>query len=518
MDRIAKLLRWLALLAGVLGIYCFFSIYRPVNLSGWLDAARHFVPRTVANPVVPVAATVAVVAAWLARLFDRRPINLRETRQSHVHRLTVEGPTDDSEGGPEAVIQQGAAANTREKRNRQRRQRLEGHLDSAGEGDVVSFLDDLLGFAIRAGASDIHIQPLELRARTSFRVGGELEEVAATPRAYHDAVVRRLKVLARLIPYQTDQPQDGHIVLDTPLGTVDVRLSTLPTNHGEKIVMRLARAADARFDLDRLGMSPEVRSAFEELLAEPQGVVVLTGPTGSGKTTTLYGSLAHIHQTRGETANIATIEDPIEVDLPFLNQTERAAGLSFHEALRAVLRQDPNVLMVGEVRDRETCHAAIQAGLSGHLILTTLHADSAAGVFHRLVDLGVEPFLVASSVLATASQRLVRRLCPECRRPAPTPRATAKRLADKGVRVAGKTFLAAPGCDACDQSGFRGRRAIFELLRISPGLRELITAKATSDRIRQAAIDEGMTPLLNAAMATAEAGEISLEEVLRVVG
>ena len=269
---------------------------------------------------------------------------------------------------------------------------------------------------------------------------------------------------------------------------------------------------------------PEVlRDRYRELLREPQGVLVLTGPTGSGKTTTLYAALEHIHRTRGDTVNIATLEDPIEVDLPFLNQTERGPGLSFSDGLRAVLRQDPDVLMIGEIRDRETAQTAVQAGLTGHLILTTLHAESATGVFNRLIDLGVEPFLVASSVLATLSQRLVRRLCPDCRRPTPLKRRVAERLAARGIATADRpggplAFQAAAGCEACDHRGHRGRQAIFELLATSTALRQLVTAKATTDRIEELARSEGMTPLRELAVAAAAAGEISLDEVLRVAG
>ncbi len=475
-----------------------------------IDAVRHFVPLAFTHPAVPIAAAVTVAAALAARWVDRPPrvVLGEESRQGQIHRLQVSEPPD----GPRPKIQ---TPDVRHRRKEARRRRLESYLGD--EEDVVGFVDDLLGCAVRAGASDVHLQPLELLTRTSLRIGGELEEVAATPRRLHDAVVRRLKVLARLVPYQTDRPQDGHIVLDTPLGSVDVRVSTLPTNHGEKVVLRLQRAADERFDLNRLGMSVSVRTAFAELLAEPQGIIALTGPTGSGKTTTLYGALAHIHHHRGETVNIATIEDPVEVDLPFLNQTERAPSLAFHDALRAVLRQDPNVLMIGEIRDRETCQTAVQAGLSGHLILTTLHAESAAAVFHRLVDLGSEPYLVASSVLAAVSQRLVRRLCPECRRPAVVSRSLAKRLAERGVDDAGRTFYEAPGCDACDRTGRRGRRAIFEVLRPSATLRQMITAKATAEQVRQAAVEAGMTPLATTALAEAEAGTIGLEDALRVV-
>jgi general secretion pathway protein E len=271
----------------------------------------------------------------------------------------------------------------------------------------------------------------------------------------------------------------------------------MPTHHGEKVVLRLARPASELLELERLRMPEEVRRRFEGLLAEPQGMIVLTGPTGSGKTTTLYSALGHVHESRGEVASLATIEDPVEIDLPFLDQTavDRAAGLDFRDALRAVLRQDPNVLMVGEVRDAETAGAAVQAALSGHLILTTLHAGSAAGVFPRLIDLGVEPFLAASSVLAAASQRLARRLCPACRHPAPATRAQAAELTARRIDATGLTFQVAEGCSRCGGSGNAGRVPIFELLPATPELRREITAGANTDRLEELAAGRGMVPL-----------------------
>ncbi len=529
MDRWTTLCGRLAFLVSAAGVVCFYLAHR---FSGLGSGLADHVSLTLANPVVPVAAVVAlaaVAATWVlerygGRRAGGRPAGVQPAAKPPAKPRKRAGTGDpEARGLPRPRFTESAAESARAAANRRRlrlRSRLEAHL--AGAGDIVAFVDDLLSSAVQAGASDVHLQPLERSTRVTFRVGGELDEAAIVPRAHHEAIVRRLKILARLIPYHTDRPQDGHIVLDGPLGGADLRVSVLPTNHGEKVVLRLARAADALFDLDRLGMPEALRDRYRELLREPQGVLVLTGPTGSGKTTTLYASLDHIHRTRGDTVNIATLEDPIEVDLPFLNQTERGPDLSFSDGLRAVLRQDPDVLMVGEIRDRETAQTAIQAGLTGHLILTTLHAESAAGVFNRLIDLGVEPFLVASSILATLSQRLVRRLCPDCARPTPLKRRVAERLAAHGIATAGPSgplaFQAAAGCDACDRRGHRGRRAIFELLPMSPVLRQRVTSKATTDRLEELARSEGMTPLRELAVAAAASGEISLDEVLRVAG
>jgi general secretion pathway protein E len=333
-------------------------------------------------------------------------------------------------------------------------------------------------------------------------------------------LVRRLKILAQLVPYQTDTPQDGHVSLAGPEGEVDVRISVLPTNHGERVVLRFATRDAGLPRLPALGMPAELHERFAGLLQQPQGLILLTGPTGSGKTTTLYACLEHIHRSRGETTSIATIEDPIERSLPFLNQTEvrPRLGLTFAEGLRAALRQDPNVVMIGEVRDSETAEIAVRSGLTGHLILTTLHADSAAGVFARLIDAGVEPFLVASAVLASASQRLARALCPDCRQPAPPDELTLARLDSHGISVEGLTFHRADGCASCDGAGHRGRTAIFELLTVTPPLRELIVDKPPSHRIEEAAVRQGMTRLRHQAVLAAAAGRISLEEALRVSG
>ncbi|MEM7584330.1 MAG: GspE/PulE family protein [Acidobacteriota bacterium] len=397
---------------------------------------------------------------------------------------------------------------------------LERHLRR--RPDVPAFVDELLAAAIAAGASDVHIQPQDVHTRIAWRVQRELVEVLAAPQAHHELIVRRIKILANLTTYQTDLPQDGRLEVATPRGSVDVRVSVLPTRHGEKVVMRLTRAGSGLIELDQLGMTEALRLDFEDLLAQPQGLIVLSGPTGCGKTTTLYSALAHIHRGRGDTTSIATIEDPIEIDLPFLSQTQvdPAVGLSFGQTLRAVLRQDPNVMMVGEIRDQETAHTAVEAGLSGHLILTTLHADSTAGVFNRLIDMEVEPFLAASSVLASVSQRLARRLCAECRRPVASDSKAKRQMTRAGINATAAenlSFYEAQGCAACEHTGVAGVTAIFELLRVTPRLRELVGDKVVTPEIERAAVEEGMIPLLRAAILEAVAGTISLEEALRVV-
>ena len=400
-------------------------------------------------------------------------------------------------------------------------ERLRSRLEAALEGrraDVPLFVERLLAAAVLARASDIHLQPLELTTRVSLRVGGELSEVAAMPQAHHAEVIRRLKVLANLVPYEDRRPQDGRFTFTSPRGAADFRLSVVPTAHGEKAVLRLVQLGEGLLTLDRLGLDADQQERLQELLTEPQGVVLFTGPTGSGKTTSLYAALEQIHRRRGATVQIATLEDPVEIELSFVSQTQvnRSVGLGFAEALRSVLRQDPNVLMVGEIRDGESARIAVQAGLSGHLLLSSLHAESAVGGFPRLVDLGVEPFLVGSSVLAVVSQRLVQSLCPECRHPATPTRAERQRLQGLRVAVDGLTFQAAEGCVACNGTGSSGRRALFEILRTTPELRRKITARAPLDDLAEQARSEGTRPLLETAIAEAARGRISLAEALRV--
>jgi len=499
-NLLAKLLRWLALLTFLGGAVCLYLLFRPSGWADWTSALRYSLEPALKGPWLPVAAAVAVVATLLARWLDRPVLGKAPARPRAA--TPAEG--------------MGSVAPTAAHRDDRLRARLEAAL--AGRADIPLFVDRLLTAAALVRASDIHLQPLELTTRISMRVSGELEEVANTPQAHHEAIVRRLKVLAGLVPYETRKPQDGRFTFDSPRGSVDLRMSVMPTGHGEKVVLRLMRVGEGLLRLDELGMNQTTQQALQELLRESQGLIVLTGPTGSGKTTTLYSALQHIHESRGATTQLATLEDPIEIELPFASQSQiqRATGLTFQDALRSVLRQDPNVVMIGEIRDAESARIAVQAGLSGHLILTSLHADSAVGVFPRLIDLGVEPFLVASALLATISQRLVRRLCSHCRHPAALSRSQTKRLTERRVAADGLTFQVAEGCRACDGSGIAGRRALFEILKVSPQLRQQVTAKASTDRLEELARLEGMKPLLETAIAEAARGTLTLDEALRV--
>ncbi|MFP2912841.1 GspE/PulE family protein [Pyxidicoccus sp. 3LFB2] len=391
-------------------------------------------------------------------------------------------------------------------------------LSMRAEPDIIAIMDLLMDGAIRVGASDVHIHPLEAGTRIAFRVHGVLEQVFLFPREHHSRLINRVKVLSRLPLYQLDKPQDGHFPLVTQDAPADIRVSILPTNHGEAVALRIARSGVRLPQLASLGFPEPLREKYQQLLGLPQGLILVAGATGSGKTTSLYASLGHIQQSRGELTRIATIEDPIEFDVPLFAQTQVNAeqGLTFAHGLRAVLRQDPNVIMVGEIRDSETARTAIQAGLSGHLLLSTIHANSAAGVFNRLIEIGVEPFLLASATAATLSQRLARGLCPHCRTEMPLTPEEAVRLDAAGIPRG--TFFGPVGCERCEGSGYLGRTAIYEMLVVTPAIREAVNAKVPSTRIQEIAVSEGMVPLLAAGVERARAGLTTLREVFRVVG
>ena len=386
------------------------------------------------------------------------------------------------------------------------------------EPDIIVFMDSLMDGAIRVGASDVHIHPLEAGTRIAFRVHGVLEEVLTIPREHHPRLINRIKVLAKLTLYKLDKPQDGHFPYSTPEGPADIRVSILPTNHGEAVALRIARTGVKLPRLTALGFPPALLERYQQLLALPQGVIFVAGATGSGKTTSLYAALGYIKESRGELTRIATIEDPVEFDVPLFAQTQVNAeqGFTFAQGLRSVLRQDPNVIMVGEIRDPETARTAIQAGLSGHLILTTIHANSAAGVFNRLIEMGAEPFLLASATVAAISQRLVRALGPHCRVPSPISPEEAVRLDAAGLATG--TFYSPVGCQRCGGTGYLGRTALYEMMVITPALRDAINAKLPTPQLQEIAMREGMVPLLAAGVERARAGATTLREVFRVVG
>lgn len=396
---------------------------------------------------------------------------------------------------------------------------LRGSVRSS-EPDVVTACDDLIKGASGLGASDIHVSPTPQGSKVTLRVQGELRDLIVLPGDAHAPMVTRLKVLSRLDTYIRNVPQDGRLVLEREGGSIEARVSTLPTELGERVVLRLVRGGRAIPEIESLGFPPSVESRLSELLGRPQGTLFVTGPVGSGKTTTLYACLAFIARSRSKTTAMVTLEDPIELELPFATQTQihPKSGMTFAGTLRSVLRQDPNVLMVGEIRDKETAEIATQAGLTGHLILTTVHGQSSAGVFARLVEMGIEPFLLASSTLGCVSQRLARALCPACRKETPVEPIVRERFEAVGVTIPAGTYFDAKGCESCDFRGFVGRVAVVELLVMDEELRAAVNARMPSPDLARLAEKRGMVSLLSDGIDRAKRGETSLMEVLRVAG
>ncbi len=386
--------------------------------------------------------------------------------------------------------------------------------------NVVQAWEELVRAAVRLEASDIHVSPTPDAVKITFRVHGDLHDVAVVPQEVHGPLVTRIKVLARLDTTIRTTPQDGRVAMMIDGVSIEARVSTLPTESGERLVLRLVRGGRSVPDIAELGFSEAMHAKLSDLLGRPQGLLFVTGPVGSGKTTTLYASLKHISATRGKTSTMVTLEDPIELELPFATQTQinPRTGMTFAGTLRSVLRQDPNVLMVGEIRDRETAEIAMQAGLTGHVILTTVHGQSAAGVFARLVEMGVEPFILTSSTLGCLSQRLVRTLCTACRRQGDPPQSVVDRFEQAGVSVPDGVYYEPAGCQYCENQGFAGRLPIGELLVVSDAVRKAVNDRQNMADVERLALAEGMVPLLRHGLERARAGETSLIEVLRVAG
>ena len=381
----------------------------------------------------------------------------------------------------------------------------------AEEAPMIRLVNLLVLQAVKERASDIHLEPGDGVLRTRFRVDGILREVKGPSFALHSAVASRIKILADLDIAERRRPQDGRFRLKLDDRDLDVRVSTIPTQHGEKLVLRLLDHSQVLLGLEQLGLNEEARQMFERLIRSPHGIILVTGPTGSGKTTTLYAAL---HTINSLEKNIVTIEDPIEYQLAGINQVQVSpkAEVTFATALRSFLRQDPNVIMVGEIRDFDTAEIAIQASLTGHLVFSTLHTNDAPSSLTRLLDMGVEPFLISSSVEAVMAQRLVRVICPECKEPSRPP---APVLHDLGLAPE-TTFFRGKGCRHCKDVGYKGRIGIFELMLMSDAIKNLVTAKAPAHAIREAAKQEGYRRLRDDGLAKAKAGITTLEEVLRV--
>jgi general secretion pathway protein E len=373
-------------------------------------------------------------------------------------------------------------------------------LDSRDDAPVIRLINALLTQALRDGASDIHFEAFSARSVVRLRIDGTLRDLVEPARALHGAIVSRLKIMAQLDIAEKRLPQDGRITLRVAGKPVDVRVSTIPTGHGERVVLRLLDKQAGRLDLAQLGMDEATLAHMDRLIREPHGIVLVTGPTGSGKTTTLYAALSRLDTAA---LNVMTVEDPIEYDLDGISQTPINAriDMSFARALRTILRQDPDVVMIGEIRDLETAQIAVQASLTGHLVFATLHTNDAVSAVTRLVDMGVEPFLLASSLIGVGAQRLVRRLCLECRKP---------------FERDGATWYAPVGCAACTRSGYRGRTGIYELLTVDESLRRLVHDRASEQVLRAHALECGMKTLRDDGLRWAAAGVISLEEAVRV--
>jgi len=393
--------------------------------------------------------------------------------------------------------------------------KIEDLLESEDDAPIVRLINALLAQAVREGASDIHIEPFETRSVVRFRIDGMLRDVLEPPQAAHGVIVSRVKIMARLDIAEKRQPQDGRITLRLAGRPVDVRVSCLPTAHGERVVMRLLDKQAGRLSLEAIGMAADTHAMLDTLIVQPHGIILVTGPTGSGKTTTLYAALGQLDTRRH---NIMTVEDPIEYDLEGIGQTQinPRIELSFARALRAILRQDPDVIMVGEIRDLETAQIAVQASLTGHLVLATLHTNDAVGAITRLVDMGIEPFLLASSVRGVLAQRLVRRLCPQCRQPRVPDETECQLLDIPPANAANQPIFTPVGCETCSQTGYHGRTGVFELLTVDDDLRSLIHDSAAEDRLREYARRSGMRTLREDGLRWVREGVTSIEEVLRV--
>ncbi len=385
-------------------------------------------------------------------------------------------------------------------------------LESEDDAPIIRLINALLTEAIKENASDIHVEPFENRMVVRFRVDGVLREVLQPPRAMAPLLVSRIKVMAKLDIAEKRLPQDGRISLRIAGRAVDVRVSTLPSGHGERVVMRLLDKQAGRLDLEQLGMPAELRAHIDTLLHKPHGILLVTGPTGSGKTTTLYAGLQRLNN---HSRSILTVEDPIEYYIDGIGQTQvnTKVDMSFARGLRAILRQDPDVVMVGEIRDLETAQIAVQASLTGHLVLSTLHTNTAIGAVTRLHDMGVEPFLLSSSLVGVMAQRLVRKLCSHCKQPYQASPADCRLL---GVDPAEAPVLYRPvGCSKCKNLGYSGRSAVFELVIVDDGLRRMVHEGA-SEQAMEAHARQQTPSLRQDGLRRVLAGETTLEEVLRV--
>jgi type IV pilus assembly protein PilB len=384
------------------------------------------------------------------------------------------------------------------------------------EAAIVNFVSQLIKQAVTDRASDIHVEPEEDGLRVRYRVEGVLNEIIRVPKVNQNEIISRIKIMANMDISEKRLPQDGRIRVKLTNKNVDLRVSTLPTIWGEKIVIRILDKSSLNLSLKDVGFEEELQKRFELAVKQPNGIVLLNGPTGSGKTSTLYAAINFIQSPK---INISTVEDPVEYQVRGINQVQVKAdiGLNFARTLRSLMRQDPNVILVGEIRDSETAQIAVEAALTGHLVLSTLHTNDAPSTVGRLIDLQVEPYLIASTLLAAVAQRLVRKCCGLCRQPhKPTP----EQLSDLQLEYLGldpeMPFFKGAGCPACSNNGYSGRTAIHELMTLNDEIRRMILAKASANEIRRLAVDNGMKLLRTVGILKASKGVTTVEEVLRV--
>lgn len=389
-------------------------------------------------------------------------------------------------------------------------------IDSGGsdiDAPVIALVNSILGESLKRGASDIHIEPYEKKFRVRMRVDGELQEVTEIPNEMKRAVLARTKIMSRMDIGESRKPQDGRIKLKVGGREVDFRVNTMPTLFGEKAVLRLLSKGNLQLDLRKLGFEAEQLETFKKGIYSPNGCVLVTGPTGSGKTTTLYSALSELNKV---TENVSTAEDPVEYNLEGINQVQvhKEIGLTFAEVLRALLRQDPDVILVGEIRDYETAEVAIQAALTGHLVLSTLHTNDAPSTITRMINMGVEGFLVVAAVNTIVAQRLLRTICQGCKVEEHIPKEELVSLGLSERELNGMKFFKGKGCAKCGRKGYKGRVAVYEVLDFSPTLKEMVMKKATIAEIKAQAVREGMKTLRMSALSKVAEGKTTLEEAI----
>lgn len=384
------------------------------------------------------------------------------------------------------------------------------------EAPVIKLMNLIISRAVLDGASDIHIEPASNDLRVRYRIDGVMHDEMSVPKKVQPSLISRVKIMCDLDIAEKRAPQDGRLSAVIEGRHYDFRVSTLPAINGEKVVMRILDKGAVSVGLNKLGLLTETLEQFENVIMRSYGIILVTGPTGSGKSTTLYSVLSKLNS--GE-KNILTIEDPVEYELPGITQSgvNPRAGLTFATGLRTMLRQDPDIIMVGEIRDAETALIAVEAALTGHLVLSTLHTNDAPGAVARLIDMGVEPFLIASSLIAVLAQRLVRTICPKCKESYEPPQDAMKRLGLSSADNDKVTFYRGRGCDHCKQTGYKGRIGVFELMTVNDRLRDLILSKSSTHAVREAAIEAGMKTLREDALEKILLGTTTLEECIRVI-